>query len=209
MEALLSVAAWRIKKNRRWHGRCVCARRIGEPKTEDREAYFASAGISCSIEEQLSRVCSRRSHTGRLQHVGGRIAFPGWLRSADAAPTLTEAGDFAMAQSQDRRFAARFVSERRGLSDFNFRRMIFSPDKMMKSKLITTIVGVAFVSVTAFAQTPPNPPNPPTPADRHEHRPEKKSAGHIIGQQLPDRRQDLNLSPCDAVPVPVDLDSSP
>jgi hypothetical protein len=57
----------------------------------------------------------------------------------------------------------------------------------MKSKLITTIVGVAFVSVTAFAQTPPNPPNPPAPpgppgaADRHENRPEKKMPLTFLG----------------------------
>jgi PDZ domain len=65
--------------------------------------------------------------------------------------------------------------------------MIFSPDKIMKSNLITTIAGVALISVTAFAQTPPNPPNPPAPpappgpADRHENRPEKKVPVTFLG----------------------------
>jgi len=65
--------------------------------------------------------------------------------------------------------------------------MIFSPEKVMKGKLITTIAGLAFISVTAFAQTPPNPPNPPAPsappgaADRHENRPEKKVPVTFLG----------------------------
>ena len=57
----------------------------------------------------------------------------------------------------------------------------------MKRKLITTIAGVAFISVTAFAQTPSNPPNapappaPPGPADRHEDRHEKKVPVTFLG----------------------------
>jgi hypothetical protein len=61
----------------------------------------------------------------------------------------------------------------------------------MKRNLITTVAGVAFISVTAFAQTPPNPPNPPAPpaappgpgvpGDRHENRPEKKVPVTFLG----------------------------
>jgi Spy/CpxP family protein refolding chaperone len=57
----------------------------------------------------------------------------------------------------------------------------------MKRNLITTVAGVAFISVTAFAQTPPNPPNPPAPpapsgpAGRHEDRHEKKVPVTFLG----------------------------
>src|SRR5207302_2294990 len=108
-------------------------------------------------------ICSGRFDPSRLSHARRRTSFPEQFRPTDAARSLAQPRNVAVAKPNHWRVAAHLLSERRSFSRSRYRPMNFERTQTMKTKSIATIAAIALLPIAGFTQPPPNPPNPPTP----------------------------------------------